>query len=123
VDNSDFWKEAKQGMNNDFGVDFNGCYCDLEAKQKLVYDIVTNHFNDALMAMESPSQSQFQPQDQLLLHVDSPGGTGKMHVVRILSRDMKKLADRHGWKGEALRRCHGTNSVFERSHAPPTKWY
>jgi hypothetical protein len=59
VGNPDFWKEAKQGMNDDFGVDFNGRYRDLEAKQKLVYDVVTNHFNDALLAMENPSQSQF----------------------------------------------------------------
>jgi hypothetical protein len=29
VDNPDFWKEAKQGMNDDFGVEFNGRYCDL----------------------------------------------------------------------------------------------
>jgi hypothetical protein len=44
-------------MSDDFGVDFNGRYRDLEAKQKLVYDIVTNYFNDALIAIENPSQS------------------------------------------------------------------
>jgi hypothetical protein len=44
-------------MSDDFGVDFNGRYRDLEAKQKLVYNVVINYFNNALIAIENPSQS------------------------------------------------------------------
>ncbi|KAF5128364.1 hypothetical protein E5D57_009303 [Metarhizium anisopliae] len=77
----DYWKQRKAANRLALDVD----YQPLEARdslnrdQRLVYDTVIDHF----LTQES---------SQLLLHVDSGGGTGKSYLINLLSAHLQAAA-------------------------------
>ncbi|KAB2111480.1 hypothetical protein AG0111_0g1919 [Alternaria gaisen] len=104
--NKDFWKEAKGVTGDDYDMSsVEGDYNGLEAKQKQAYDTVVNHCEQWL---EHRSDSSAAAPNQLLLHIDGPGGSGKTHVVRLISAKLKQLAQSFGYNDEVLRRAAPT---------------
>lgn len=59
----------------------------LNPEQRLVFDEFVNHYQDWLNGNTSP---------QLLLQVDGRDGTGKSHLIRLLSHRMDEMAAMHG---------------------------
>ncbi|KJZ68848.1 hypothetical protein HIM_11766 [Hirsutella minnesotensis 3608] len=51
----------------------------LNAEQRIVYDTIVGHF-------------QCESEEQILLHVDGGGGTGKSYLIKVLSSHLQKLA-------------------------------
>ncbi|KID80816.1 ATP-dependent DNA helicase PIF1, partial [Metarhizium majus ARSEF 297] len=72
--NGDYWKQRKARNRLDLDVDYQLLEArdSLNRDQRLVYDTVVDHFLN-----QEPSQ--------LLLHVDSGGGTGKSYLINLLS--------------------------------------
>jgi ATP-dependent DNA helicase PIF1 len=106
VDNPDFWKDAKQDSTDEYDLNVLGKKDDLEAKQRVVWNVIINHFWEGEMSILEPSKYEAQP--QLLLHIDGQGGTGKTFTVGIVSRDLFRVAKQYGFKKEVLRRVAPT---------------
>jgi ATP-dependent DNA helicase PIF1 len=105
--NMDFWKEAKGGVSEDYDLDdVQGDYYGLGLKQKLAYDIIINFAEIWMKAQRFPGS--LAAPGLLLMHVDGQGGTGKTHVVRLISQRMKQLAEQYGVIGEIVRRAAPT---------------
>lgn len=83
--NGDYWKQRKAKNPMDLDVDDQPLEaCDsLNPEQRLVYDTVMDHF-----LTQDPSQ--------LLLHVDSGGGTGKSYLINLLSAHLQAATGRRG---------------------------
>jgi ATP-dependent DNA helicase PIF1 len=86
---ADWWKLTKADNPVDFRVD--GAmvtnYEDLEVKQKQLYDLVVDHYTDTLdLALDQ----------QLLVHVDGEGGTGKTTVVLTMCHRLEQIASERG---------------------------
>jgi hypothetical protein len=62
-------------------------YDGLEVKQKQLYDLVVNHYTDTLdLALDQ----------QLLVHVDGEGGTGKTTVVLAMCYRLEQIDSERG---------------------------
>jgi ATP-dependent DNA helicase PIF1 len=66
----------------------------LQPKQQLLFDTVCTHYNDTL---------DFGLVEQLLLHVDGEGGTGKTTVVLSMCYELENTADEHALSSPVLR--------------------
>ena len=68
----------------------------LQGKQRQIYDVVIDHYQQTLDP-EAPVPRQ------LLLQVDGKAGTGKSHVIWILSSRLQEIATAHGRQNPILR--------------------
>ncbi|KAM5357383.1 hypothetical protein ACJZ2D_016323 [Fusarium nematophilum] len=83
--NSDYWKQRKAENTLDLDVDDQPLEArdSLNPEQRIVYDTVMGHF-----LTQDPSQ--------LLLHVDGGGGTGKSHLINLLSAHLQSATGGRG---------------------------
>jgi hypothetical protein len=67
----------------------------LEIKQQQFYDLIVNHYKQYLRS-SCPPQDPFEEApprpDQLLINLDGEAGTGKTHVIMLLSTTLASLA-------------------------------
>ena len=85
---TDFWKEMKTAFPADLRADAHGRVReDLQAKQRLFYDTVVNHFSNIVQGLPTP---------QLLLHLDGEGGTGKTVTIMTVCEHLEKMAADNG---------------------------
>jgi hypothetical protein len=66
----------------------------LQLKQQLLFDTICTYYNGTL---------NFGLVEQLLLHVDGEGRTGKTTVLLSMCYELKKTADEHGLLSPVLR--------------------
>lgn len=93
----------------------------LQPKQQLLFDLLVNHYQAIL--------DHAQP-EQLLVHLDGQGGTGKTFIIDSISQRLDAMASSHGLDSPVLR-CAPTgvaafliagrtiNSVFRIPILPP----
>lgn len=72
---NDYWKLMNAQYPNNLVVETTATYNGLQQKQKQLFDLVMNHYRRSLN-QEAPNQ--------ILLHLDGQGGTGKTHVIMYL---------------------------------------
>ena len=84
-----YWEEAKTAEPAQFNIqEFSQSTLDgLQAKQRQLFNVVTAHYEEVLRGDEP---------GQLLLHLDGRAGTGKTHVIMLLSSRLQQLAHRNG---------------------------
>ena len=70
----------------------------LQSNQRVLYDLITNHFTAFLQERNPP---------QLLVNLDGVGGTGKTYVVEVISSALVLLASGYG-RQNPLMRCAPT---------------
>jgi Cdc6-like AAA superfamily ATPase len=80
---NDYWKLMKAQHPNNLVAETTATYNGLQQKQKQLFDLVMNHYRRSLN-QEAPNQ--------ILLHLDSQGGTGKTHVIMYLCQELDQLA-------------------------------
>jgi len=72
----------------------------LQGKQRQVYDAVVDHYQQTL---DADLDSRVPGPRQLLLQVDGKAGTGKSHVIWILSSRLQEMAAAHGRQNPIFR--------------------
>jgi len=98
-----FWAQARGTTGDDYDMgDIQGDYDTLEAKQKQTYDTIVNHCQKWLEYRSDPSSGPAPA--PLMMQIDGAGGTGKTHVVRMISAKLKSMAQDFSYKDEVLLR-------------------
>lgn len=94
----EFWKlkKAEHGVVGDVEVDDISASApdSLNTEQRMIFDMFEAHYG-AYLAGDNP--------DPLLLQVDGRGGTGKSHVIRLLSARLDRLARARGRPSPVVR--------------------
>ncbi|KAI5365794.1 putative DNA helicase Pif1, P-loop containing nucleoside triphosphate hydrolase [Septoria linicola] len=91
-----FWSEAKMKDPVDLRYQYvsQGMADTLVKGQRKMYDIVLDHFRDNGIKGQS---------SQILLQLDGKAGTGKSHLIAVMSAHLAALADSHGQEDPVLR--------------------
>jgi hypothetical protein len=91
----DFWKLKKaEGGDVDIEQISASAPDSLNIEQRIIFDLFIRHY-EAHLRGENP--------DPILLQVDGRGGTGKSHVIRLLSAQLDQLARAHGKESPVVR--------------------
>jgi Cdc6-like AAA superfamily ATPase len=103
---------------NNLVVETTATYNGLKQKQKQLFDLLMNHYRRSLN-QEAPNQ--------ILLHLDGQGGTGKTHVIMYLCQEFDQLASQfEPGVGNRIDRRSGmsqfTGEAMQANHSisPPT---
>lgn len=99
----DHWELVKEANPTDLliGSDLEGTRESLDARQADLYDLVISHYARRL-AGHWPKQ--------LVINLDGEGGTGKTHVMKVLSRDLQSMAEQNH-KPNPVLRCAPTGAA------------
>lgn len=90
----DFWHAKKMAYPADTTVSSSGTVDGLEDKQRLLYDMVYSHYTDVLRDVNPP---------QLLINLDGKAGTGKSHLIMLLSSVLQNMARHCGRPNPIIR--------------------
>ncbi|KAJ5943757.1 hypothetical protein N7516_003925 [Penicillium verrucosum] len=82
----------------------------LQPKQRQVFDMIVEHFRESLLARPDP----------LLLNIDGKAGTGKSHLIMLLSATLTRIAREagppHVWFVQQLTRWHINGQLTPDEH-------
>lgn len=80
---NDFWDAKKMAEPADTTVRSSATAASLQGKQLLLYNMVVSHYTEVLQGVNPPP---------LLINLDGKAGTGKSHVILLLSSALQELA-------------------------------
>jgi ATP-dependent DNA helicase PIF1 len=99
LDMRTYWPNAKRdypvGVTNTQANTWSNTQANtLQEKQRILYDLVVNHFQASLDGQSPP---------QLLVQLDGQGGTGKTYLIECLSRSLEHTASQAGLQSPVMR--------------------
>jgi ATP-dependent DNA helicase PIF1 len=89
-----YWKEMKQSYDGPAPSMANTEPNTLQPKQRLVYDLFTNHYAAYLRGLNPPQQ---------FLNLDGEGGTGKTYLISCITCALNRMAAEVGARSPLLR--------------------